>query len=310
MSKKFILILTILALALSLLGCGNSCEHQWQDASCTAPKTCSLCGKIEGKALPHHMESATCAKLATCSLCGYTEGELADHAQLSEANFQHGPTCTLCGAEVGEPLQADFEKYNLAITAKVGEAVPFINPCAKTDDLTHGELTITEYRIIDPAVDTDIVREVKNVENGFELTAKEGYEWRLVRAQFSFKDANAWEKGIYSTGSCHEDYYDIHLHDDTDVEYDNYNTYDINWNGEIYPCVRIYHYFPWTSNKYEKSKSFEFIALSQVPIGYDGTVMGWMSGDYEWPDGKYIYDVTGTTICFFRLDNESLQDVI
>ena len=28
-------------------------EHQWQEASCVAPKTCSVCGETEGKALGH-----------------------------------------------------------------------------------------------------------------------------------------------------------------------------------------------------------------------------------------------------------------
>ena len=44
-----------LLLVLSLVGCNNeapttdSCNHQWQAATCTLPKTCTLCGAREGE---------------------------------------------------------------------------------------------------------------------------------------------------------------------------------------------------------------------------------------------------------------------
>ena len=49
------------------------CDHNWIDATCTAPKTCSLCGKTEGEALGH-IEEIIPAKAATCEETGLTEG--------------------------------------------------------------------------------------------------------------------------------------------------------------------------------------------------------------------------------------------
>ena len=36
------------------------CDHSWTDATCTAPKTCTLCGETEGSALGHSYVSGTC----------------------------------------------------------------------------------------------------------------------------------------------------------------------------------------------------------------------------------------------------------
>lgn len=35
----------------ALAGCG--CQHQWEEATCTTPKTCTQCGETEGEALGH-----------------------------------------------------------------------------------------------------------------------------------------------------------------------------------------------------------------------------------------------------------------
>jgi DNA-directed RNA polymerase subunit RPC12/RpoP len=49
------------------------CEHKWLDATCTTPKTCSLCGKTEGEALGH-IEEIIEGKEATCEETGLTDG--------------------------------------------------------------------------------------------------------------------------------------------------------------------------------------------------------------------------------------------
>ena len=60
--------------------CGETvCEiegHQWQDASCDAPKTCLVCGETEGSALEHEWIDATYDTPKTCRLCGRTEGNV------------------------------------------------------------------------------------------------------------------------------------------------------------------------------------------------------------------------------------------
>ena len=55
-------------------------NHTWAEATCEAPKTCSVCGETEGEALGHSWVEATCEAPKTCSGCGLTEGEaLPDH---------------------------------------------------------------------------------------------------------------------------------------------------------------------------------------------------------------------------------------
>ena len=80
---------------------GETCQHEWADATCTAPKTCTLCEATDGNALGHTMSAATCTAPATCSVCGETEGEANGHT-LSDATCTAPATCSVCGATEGE----------------------------------------------------------------------------------------------------------------------------------------------------------------------------------------------------------------
>lgn len=53
---------------------GEALGHNWQEATCTAPKFCSRCGLTAGQALGHQLQPATVEKPETCSLCGHTQG--------------------------------------------------------------------------------------------------------------------------------------------------------------------------------------------------------------------------------------------
>lgn len=76
MRKKIILSLS-LVLCIVLSGCCLS--HEWQTASCTAPKTCVKCQKTEGEPLEHTWEDATCESAKTCQVCGTIEGDPLGH---------------------------------------------------------------------------------------------------------------------------------------------------------------------------------------------------------------------------------------
>ena len=39
---------------------GGDCKHEWQNATCGAPKTCAKCGATEGETLAHTWAEATC----------------------------------------------------------------------------------------------------------------------------------------------------------------------------------------------------------------------------------------------------------
>ena len=87
--KKLIIISIIVAVVLLIVIGGvavwylkeNTCAfgHEWQEATCTEPKTCSKCGETEGQALGHKWINATCTEPKTCEVCGTTDGDALGH---------------------------------------------------------------------------------------------------------------------------------------------------------------------------------------------------------------------------------------
>ena len=43
--KRAMIMILVLALSVCLAACG--CKHEWQEATCTTPKTCKLCHATE-----------------------------------------------------------------------------------------------------------------------------------------------------------------------------------------------------------------------------------------------------------------------
>lgn len=80
MKKAISLLLSGVLLCLCLSGCG--CRHEWQDASCTEPKTCTQCGKTDGESLGHTVIEWTVTKESSCTEHGTEAGR-----------------CTVCGAQ-------------------------------------------------------------------------------------------------------------------------------------------------------------------------------------------------------------------
>lgn len=126
-------ILLLLGCLLMLAGCG--CDHVWQDATCLAPETCTLCGETQGAAADHDMQEATCQNPSTCLLCGKTEGEALPHQWQTtgcsstcdrcgeidlatpghhwvDATCQNPKFCEVCGSEEGDPLPHEWLEAN------------------------------------------------------------------------------------------------------------------------------------------------------------------------------------------------------
>lgn len=104
--KKFGVICLAIAL-LVLAGC--SCKHEWQEADCLNPKTCTLCDETEGEALGHEWEAASCIDPKTCANCGETEGDALGHTWL-DATCTRAQTCSVCGETEGEALGHTWEE--------------------------------------------------------------------------------------------------------------------------------------------------------------------------------------------------------
>ena len=77
---RHIRMLTVLILCLlTLAGC--ACQHQWTEAACLTPKTCTLCEETEGEPAGHIWMEATCEAPKTCSVCSVTEGQPLAHSE-------------------------------------------------------------------------------------------------------------------------------------------------------------------------------------------------------------------------------------
>ena len=121
---------------------GEMAEHSWKDATCTAPKTCSACGATEGTP-QHSWKAATCTAPKTCSVCGATEGSVAEH------NYQNG-TCTGCG---------DKEIINHLIGTGSGYAVSSNGAAVNCYQISASELLYVSYTAEKPATGYYVFRE-------------------------------------------------------------------------------------------------------------------------------------------------------
>jgi len=119
MRKKLGLIIVMAASVIATLtGC---CKHEWQEATCVAPRTCSLCGKTDGEVVDHTWQEATCELPKTCAVCGATEGEPLGH-KFSEAGYLTPAVCSVCGAE-GDVKPNYFVEKGLNLVDTVPETI-------------------------------------------------------------------------------------------------------------------------------------------------------------------------------------------
>lgn len=104
-----LLLITAITISVLLSGCGH--EHQWQEATCTSPRTCSTCDETEGKALGHDWLAADCETPKTCKVCGEVTGEALGHKVTDWETLQESSCstpgsaqgkCQVCGQTVTE----------------------------------------------------------------------------------------------------------------------------------------------------------------------------------------------------------------
>ena len=280
MKKLLSLAAALVLCASAFAGCGHT--HVWNEATCTAPKTCAECGETEGEALthqfgeatcaeaascevcgetkgdalPHQFGEATCAQAATCEVCGATDGKPLDH-QLSEATYQSPAVCSVCGAADGEPLTPDFVAYGIATDlSKVGDTAKYTTSSALDANLDiTGMTTLTSY---------DIVASFEEIE------AREGYECRVAVFTTEF-GTDALENGA-NVACFMGDYYDIDLFaGNADHSNSVYSATLANIDGEDKPVyVSQRGGFEVQGN----SLVFTLTVCAQVPAGYDGIVGG------------------------------------
>ena len=102
--------------------------HTWDDATCTTPATCSVCGATEGDPIAHAWVPANCLAPKTCPDCGATEGEIGDHSISVQG------ICTVCSTSfvrtitfkggVGYEGNADVAT---AVSGILGQEIPALS---------------------------------------------------------------------------------------------------------------------------------------------------------------------------------------
>lgn len=131
MKKWFLLMLGLMCIFL-FTGC--KCEHEWVEANCTTPRTCSLCEETEGAPLGHTWAAATCLNPKTCETCKETQGEALGHTWKA-ATCEAPETCSLCHETRGKALEHDWIEATT-------EAPKTCTLCHKSE----GERIITDSR--------------------------------------------------------------------------------------------------------------------------------------------------------------------
>ena len=278
--KKRIFLLLLCCLLLG--GCSH--RHQWQEADCTTPRTCTVCQATEGEALGHDGTEADCTSSSVCKRCGCTLEQAPGH-DFTEANYQDAPVCRRCGLVQGQALPADFEVHGLICSAENGVPCDY-RTCARDDaSPVLGQVTFTE----DPDEPLPV-----------NLEELEGYEWRNVRISLVFDDPVAVQKNV-RWSITDEDYYTIDLHDNSRYMVDGGSDgFTVNFHGQDYTrCLRYYEYDNghWDTNVYY----LDYTEWFRVPLGYDGVVVGVRDSSIPWPDGAHIYDVVNKNAVFYRL---------
>jgi len=108
-----------------------SLGHDFEDATCTKPKTCKNCGVTEGEKLEHNYGEATCTKPKTCAYCGATKGAKADHVFDNACD----DTCNVCNA-MRVTSHTDKATTTKATLKENGKTVNKCSVCGKTTGTT------------------------------------------------------------------------------------------------------------------------------------------------------------------------------
>lgn len=189
-------------------------------------------------------------------------------------------------AFAAEPTGIGFEQVGLTCKMKLGETAYYWTADYYQEDYVRSNITILSDEIVAP---------------NETLQAKEGYEWRKVTSQIVSKEA--WILGIRPS-YCYEDYYDIVFHDNTSVynEATGRNTYSVIKDGVVYSeCERFDIVYEWIDDQENMTTSQIREYYFCIPVGYDGTVIGFMDSYLTWEEGQYIYDVDDGSTIFYRL---------
>lgn len=302
MKKCILMLLSILLCAGVLAGC--SCHHEWTEATCTAPKTCSKCGAAEGDALGHSWKPADCVTAKTCSRCGLTEGSPLGHTW-AEATCTAPKTCTVCAAMDGAPLEHTWDAEATLYTAPIcsvcgteGEPLPgYMAQHGLTPNVQPGQ--DTDYitgTYVRPDLDTTGILSASKVRifpSDRTHRARSGYEWRCVDISILLGDNRFSMYGANVAYTRANYYQDQKLKQPKKQE-----QFSISYNDREYWCVANYddEGLLFDGRNYVYRLNF----CVQVPVGYDGVVLAFHRGSAD-IDGMHLHALEDENMLLLRL---------
>lgn len=243
--KKTVTMIISVGIVLVIVGAivFYTCYHRWNDATCIKPRTCSICGKMEGEALGHKWSDATCIEPQTCSVCKETKGEALRHDPGTWTVIKES-TCTIVGEK-----EATCKRCEKSLV----EEIPMI-------EHTPGEWTVTkDYKVnrdgtVTPGTQAVLCSvcntELKTKEYTIELTNDQ--KNAVIRA---YEEENFWHVSrdyLINDVLVGYDYFNVEdatfAVDHMDVDYDEQAVLYVEQNssgqskGEITEMMRYYGY--------------------------------------------------------------------
>ena len=118
--KRIISAVLLLVMCCALLT-GCFCKHEWNDATCTTPTTCALCGKTEGNATGHiegdlvegevDFDAKTVNSYQSCKVCG----EFLHSETTNLSSFISGSYFVFTPNQYNDALAARYSSYDFEI---------------------------------------------------------------------------------------------------------------------------------------------------------------------------------------------------
>ena len=254
---------------------GEPLEHEWLDATCTLPRTCEVCGTTEGEPLGHDWLAATCQSPMKCRICGETQGEITDHIW-NEATCLHPKTCAVCGITEGGTLphtwiRANYDSARYCAVCGVVDGETLVPAFEKREyKFTIQKGTTWDYTTIANADDKSVtgkatVTDYRKYYSDGAHSGMEGYEWREATVEFKMPTGCKVMVGYTDVYTGMEEY-----------AYTNYITYS---DGTRLPVVATENYrYEWED---DTCVSYATLAV-QVPESYEDLVFYVCNADYAY----------------------------
>ena len=163
--KKAVYVLFTIFILLSLSAC--MCAHEWVDANCVNPRTCTKCSITEGEPLGHTLLDADCTHARLCAECGLEEGSPIGHQWINATCVDH-KTCSICQELGGPPLGHNYvtiEVIREPTCLLVGLELKKCTTCGNKQEFTTLQLEHDYVTITDKCIETTICQNCNHIGN-------------------------------------------------------------------------------------------------------------------------------------------------